>query len=312
MSQYKNILIVLLLVVAAGAFVVFFDRVWGPEVTPRTLEAKLCSDGSSVGRTGPNCEFAPCPEIKDTLSDAETGSWKTYTDTTSGISFRYPEDFSTSYIHVVDWPPKIQMLGDSFSCTEAGSEIARAGRTEMHTMNGHSYCVTKQSEGAAGSIYTQYAYAFPDGNGTAILTFTLRAVQCANYDDPKKTECENERAAFNPDGTLDRIAETITRGAAQTSTALATEYERLGTRYNLKYKTYGSAVAALRTLTPEDNIVPERIDFYVPGKVPREDGNPYFIFRTVVDAEKNDCLKGYMNLVSGAIESWHDVCIIYN
>jgi len=26
-----------------------------------TLEAKLCSDGSYVGRTGPNCEFALCP-----------------------------------------------------------------------------------------------------------------------------------------------------------------------------------------------------------------------------------------------------------
>ena len=26
-----------------------------------TQEAKLCSDGSYVGRVGPNCEFAPCP-----------------------------------------------------------------------------------------------------------------------------------------------------------------------------------------------------------------------------------------------------------
>lgn len=26
-----------------------------------TMEAKVCSDGTSVGRTGPNCEFAPCP-----------------------------------------------------------------------------------------------------------------------------------------------------------------------------------------------------------------------------------------------------------
>lgn len=25
-----------------------------------TMEAKLCPDGSVVGRTGPNCEFAPC------------------------------------------------------------------------------------------------------------------------------------------------------------------------------------------------------------------------------------------------------------
>jgi hypothetical protein len=26
-----------------------------------TMEAKLCPDGSAVGRSGPNCEFAPCP-----------------------------------------------------------------------------------------------------------------------------------------------------------------------------------------------------------------------------------------------------------
>jgi hypothetical protein len=26
-----------------------------------TLEAKLCPDGSYVGRTGPDCEFAACP-----------------------------------------------------------------------------------------------------------------------------------------------------------------------------------------------------------------------------------------------------------
>ena len=26
-----------------------------------TMDAKLCPDGSSVGRQPPNCEFAPCP-----------------------------------------------------------------------------------------------------------------------------------------------------------------------------------------------------------------------------------------------------------
>jgi hypothetical protein len=26
-----------------------------------TMEAKICPDGSSVGRMPPNCEFAPCP-----------------------------------------------------------------------------------------------------------------------------------------------------------------------------------------------------------------------------------------------------------
>lgn len=29
-----------------------------------TQEAKLCPDGSAVGRTGPNCEFAECPSVE--------------------------------------------------------------------------------------------------------------------------------------------------------------------------------------------------------------------------------------------------------
>lgn len=32
-----------------------------PEAVQCTLEAKLCPDGSAVGRTGPHCEFALCP-----------------------------------------------------------------------------------------------------------------------------------------------------------------------------------------------------------------------------------------------------------
>ena len=31
----------------------------GGQICPQ--DAKICSDGSSVGRTGPNCEFAACP-----------------------------------------------------------------------------------------------------------------------------------------------------------------------------------------------------------------------------------------------------------
>lgn len=32
-----------------------------PPAKACTREAKMCPDGSAVGRTGPNCEFAPCP-----------------------------------------------------------------------------------------------------------------------------------------------------------------------------------------------------------------------------------------------------------
>jgi hypothetical protein len=33
-----------------------------------TREAKICPDGSAVGRSGPNCEFAPCPEAKPDMT----------------------------------------------------------------------------------------------------------------------------------------------------------------------------------------------------------------------------------------------------
>ena len=29
-----------------------------------TMDARLCPDGSSVGRVGPSCDFAPCPPIQ--------------------------------------------------------------------------------------------------------------------------------------------------------------------------------------------------------------------------------------------------------
>lgn len=35
-------------------------------LTACTDEAKVCPDGSAVGRTGPNCEFAACPDDRNT------------------------------------------------------------------------------------------------------------------------------------------------------------------------------------------------------------------------------------------------------
>ena len=34
-----------------------------------TADAKVCPDGTSVGRVGPDCEFAPCPETGNTQGE---------------------------------------------------------------------------------------------------------------------------------------------------------------------------------------------------------------------------------------------------
>lgn len=173
-----------------------------------TLEAKVCPDGSTVVRVGPNCEFAACPPTDP------TASWQTFSDNASGVSFRYPQTLGTAYVSTVDWPPIASIIDQPFTCTQAGSEIAPAGQTKQQTINNRAYCVTKESQGAAGSIYTQYAYAFAgdsvgQANKTVIFTFSLRFVQCANYDDPQKIACQNEQASFSPDNTMDEIAGSL-------------------------------------------------------------------------------------------------------
>ena len=42
-----------------------------PESVICTMDAKICPDGTGVGRTGPNCEFADCPSV-ETVKSATT------------------------------------------------------------------------------------------------------------------------------------------------------------------------------------------------------------------------------------------------
>lgn len=59
------IIAIILMIIAAASVVAYFlmPKYFGTGVTPQacTMEAKLCPDGSSVGRTAPNCEFEVCP-----------------------------------------------------------------------------------------------------------------------------------------------------------------------------------------------------------------------------------------------------------
>ena len=203
----------LLIITGVAGYWVFLGIQQKSSPTVCTQEAKQCPDGSYVGRAGPNCEFEPCPSV----ASCEGGPcpsvvidppWRTETSSTTGIIFWYPEQLSTAYIHAVDWPPQAQVITEPFNCINAGSEIMRAGRTEQRTVDNRVYCRTTESEGAAGSIYNNYAYAFQKSNKVVILTFTTRMVQCDNYDDPQKTECKNERVAFHIDSIVDKIAQS--------------------------------------------------------------------------------------------------------
>ncbi|MCC6198800.1 hypothetical protein IT401_01120 [Candidatus Nomurabacteria bacterium] len=101
----------------------------------------------------------------------------------------FPQTLSTTYIHPVEWPPSVQFIAQPFSC-----------ETTPRAIGGRMYCVSESGEGAAGSTYTTYTYTTAeDAMTTRVYTFTLRSVQCYNYDDPEQSACLAERASFSPD-----------------------------------------------------------------------------------------------------------------
>src|SRR4030042_1457774 len=71
-ANLKYILIVVVLAIIVGGGILGYQYWWVPKHETQkpvacTLEAKICPDGYAVGRTGPNCEFAVCPEVKTGL-----------------------------------------------------------------------------------------------------------------------------------------------------------------------------------------------------------------------------------------------------
>jgi len=80
----KKILIAIFVVILlAGAVYLISAVISRNKQVSCTMEAKLCPDGSAVGRTGPNCEFTPCPNgYKNTAYEIESQLVKL----TNGIS----------------------------------------------------------------------------------------------------------------------------------------------------------------------------------------------------------------------------------
>lgn len=105
-SKLPLIVILLVAIVLIGVGGIYaVKRLGQPKVC--TLEAKLCSDGSSVGRTGPNCEFAPCPTqvSSATPTPDETVNWKTYSN--NDLSFKYPQNWNLVNARIEGSDPKV-------------------------------------------------------------------------------------------------------------------------------------------------------------------------------------------------------------
>lgn len=174
-----------------------------------TMEAKICPDGSSVGRKGPQCEFESCPTEAPTAITvpADDASWHMFESADVGVMFRYPNDLGTKYMRATEWPPKVTAEKGRFTCFETSDGLY--GMTTKRIVNGMQYCVTVKSEGAAGSTYTTYTYMTEREGVRITVMFTIQASQCLNYDQPEQTECITERDQFSVDALVAKMVATV-------------------------------------------------------------------------------------------------------
>lgn len=139
------------------------------------------------------------------------GEWILSQPNSQGVRFMYPAALPTKYISASEWPPLVERTVNAYSCmpgpiTDADGPLKTQ---ERRTVDDREYCVTSSSDGAAGSVYRAYEYAYRFGPSTYRVVFQLRFPQCANYDNPARAACESEQATFDIDGLVDRIAQSV-------------------------------------------------------------------------------------------------------
>jgi len=130
---------------------------------------------------------------------APADEWRLYTGFASGISYRYPNNFSSEYIEPISWPPIVEILNEEFSCING----------EYKIISGKEYCLEKTIEYSDKDTTTSYSYSFPQG-GMIKFIFSISEDNCSNYSGDEKRNCETEQAFFDPDLLMANMRETFT------------------------------------------------------------------------------------------------------
>lgn len=92
------ILVVILLAVAlTGISLWIYKNNPTNHPTACPQDAKVCPDGTTVGRVGPHCDFASCPAPTIATESADMTNWKTYDFAKYGVSFLAPNSKSEGF-----------------------------------------------------------------------------------------------------------------------------------------------------------------------------------------------------------------------
>jgi len=151
-----------------------------------TQEAKICPDGSAVGRTGPNCEFAECPQTNNQ-------GIKTYTNTEYGLEFTYSEKLDSEFFNLQK-PIIIKSLKTNKNikdnCYIGGANPAY--KRQDIKISETNFCFSQSYDPGAGSGANFYFYTFLKDNNYFTIQFQINQPNsCDPYvDTPKQEACQ--------------------------------------------------------------------------------------------------------------------------
>ncbi len=153
------------------------------------------------------------PEVKIMVEEIDNGSEKQ-------PHYDILVDLNTEYIGSQNWkviivneeekyPPKFKITEGQIDCKKTSSESGLLSRTVKRKIDGRIYCIESSSEGAVGSIYTQYVYSTIKSGSLIMVICVIRYPQCINYSEPQRTECANERETFDLDKIISYIVKNL-------------------------------------------------------------------------------------------------------
>lgn len=133
-----------------------------------------------------------------------------FTDRGTGLKFNYPKTLESKYISENQWPPVITIIdAEQLNCPETPAESSLANIVISRQINNRVYCIKTFSEGAAGSIYTNYNYSTLWRQRVVNLDFILQYPRCDNYSDQQQEDCNKEREKFDLDSVVDNIFSSL-------------------------------------------------------------------------------------------------------
>ena len=152
-------------------------------------------------------------EVKIIIEEIDNGSEKQ-------LHYDILVDLNTEYIGSQDWkvkivneeekyPPKFKITEGQIDCKKTSSESGLLFRTVKRKIDGRIYCIESLSEGAAGTIYTQYTYSTIKSGSLIMVSCVIRYPQCINYSEPYRTECANERERFDLNKIIGHIVKNL-------------------------------------------------------------------------------------------------------